>query len=74
MNDAARLLTFEEQGVFTFWEADELADLVRSAGFEDVALHAAFGDPPQAAIIAARKPERGAPAPQPPEPTNSRRD
>lgn len=56
LNDAARLLDFEEQGAFRFWEPGELAALARSCGFEDVRSFDAFGEPPQAIVLAARRP------------------
>jgi SAM-dependent methyltransferase len=55
LNDMARVLDFEEQGVFRFLDAHEVVDLVRDAGFEDVRTFRAFGDPPQAIVVAARK-------------------
>jgi ubiquinone/menaquinone biosynthesis C-methylase UbiE len=56
LNDAARLLDLEEQGRFRFFEAPELAALVESAGFGDVRPELAFGDPPQAVLVVARRP------------------
>jgi ubiquinone/menaquinone biosynthesis C-methylase UbiE len=53
LNDAARLLDLEEQGAFQFWESDELAALVRGAGFSNISVCPAFGAPPQAVIVAA---------------------
>jgi hypothetical protein len=53
LNDAARLLDLEEQGAFQFWEPDELAALVRGAGFSNLSVCSAFGAPPQAVVVAA---------------------
>ena len=55
LNDAARLLDLEEQGAFRFWEREDLTELVRRAGFTDVATRFAFGDPPQAIILSASR-------------------
>jgi SAM-dependent methyltransferase/dienelactone hydrolase len=56
LNDAARLIDFEETGHFRFWNADELEDVVRKAGFTGVRSQAVFGDPPQAVVVVARRP------------------
>jgi SAM-dependent methyltransferase len=56
LNDAARLLDLEEQGRFRFFDPGELAGLVAAAGFRDVEAELAFGDPPQAVVVAARRP------------------
>jgi SAM-dependent methyltransferase len=56
LNDAARLLELEEQGRFRFFDPAELRELVTGAGFLDVATELAFGDPPQAVVLAARRP------------------
>lgn len=56
LNQASRLLDFEEQGAFQFWDRDEAIDLVRRSGFEDVQVVQAFGEPPQALLVVARKP------------------
>lgn len=56
LNDAARLLELEEQGRFRFFDPGELRDLVARAGFVEVATELAFGDPPQAVVLAARRP------------------
>jgi SAM-dependent methyltransferase len=56
LNDAARLLDLEEEGTFHFWSANELAALIGDAGFERIVLHRAFGDPPQAFLVAAERP------------------
>jgi SAM-dependent methyltransferase len=56
LNDAARLIDFEESGHFRFWNAIELEELVGKAGFVEVRSRAAFGEPPQAVVIGARRP------------------
>ncbi len=56
INDAARLLDLEEQGVFQFWDKDELEAAVRAAGFIDLAIASEFGDPPQAWVLTAIRP------------------
>jgi SAM-dependent methyltransferase len=56
LNDAVRLLDLEEQGLFRFWDADELVELVEKAGFAEVEAIAAFGDPPQAVVVSALRP------------------
>jgi SAM-dependent methyltransferase len=56
LNDAVRLLDLEEQGLFRFWDADELIELVEKAGFCEVEATPAFGDPPQAVVVSARRP------------------
>jgi ubiquinone/menaquinone biosynthesis C-methylase UbiE/pimeloyl-ACP methyl ester carboxylesterase len=53
LNDAARLLDLEEQGIFQFWEPDELAALIRGAGFSNLSICSVFGNPPQAVMVAA---------------------
>jgi ubiquinone/menaquinone biosynthesis C-methylase UbiE len=53
LNQASKLLDFEETGQFAFWDLDELEALVRKAGFEVVSGASVFGDPPQAAIVVA---------------------
>lgn len=54
LNDAAKLLDLEEQGVFKFWSADELGALMREAGFLDVRVLENLGSPPQAVIAVGR--------------------
>ncbi len=56
LNDAARLLDLEEQGRFRFFDPGELAAMIAAAGFTDVGAELAFGDPPQAVLVAARRP------------------
>jgi ubiquinone/menaquinone biosynthesis C-methylase UbiE len=56
LNSAAKLVDLEESGRFRFYEADELSDLVREAGFVDVVVDAAFGEPAQAFVANAQRP------------------
>ena len=56
LNDAARILQLEESGIFRFWEAAELRDLVSNAGFSDVEVTTSLGNPPQALIVSATRP------------------
>jgi ubiquinone/menaquinone biosynthesis C-methylase UbiE len=55
INDAARLLDFEERGLFQFWSAPELGEMLGAAGFRDVTIESAFGDPPQALVARAMR-------------------
>ena len=50
LNSAARILDWEELGVFRFWEPEELGELLRSAGFRSVTVRNTFGHPPQAVV------------------------
>jgi ubiquinone/menaquinone biosynthesis C-methylase UbiE len=51
LNDASRIIDFEEFGVFRFYDVEELCDMVRSAGFKDLRYELSFGDPPQAIVV-----------------------
>lgn len=55
LNDMARVLDFEEQGIFRFVDLGELTELVASAGFSQIETSRSFGDPPQAIVLSARK-------------------
>ncbi len=55
LNQASRLLDLEEAGRFRFYDADELAELVRRAGFRVLAISKAMGDPAQAVIVSAER-------------------
>jgi hypothetical protein len=55
LNDASRILDFEEEGTFRFWDLEELEGLTRSAGFVVEEACYAFGEPPQAAVVVARR-------------------
>jgi ubiquinone/menaquinone biosynthesis C-methylase UbiE len=57
LNEAARLIDYEEQGLFAFWEEDELRDLVSSCGYSVLRVDRAFGAPPQAVVLAAQSTE-----------------
>jgi SAM-dependent methyltransferase len=57
--DAGRLLDLEERGVFHFWDAGELVALLEAAGFADVRVEPAFGDPPQALVARGVRRGRG---------------
>jgi ubiquinone/menaquinone biosynthesis C-methylase UbiE/pimeloyl-ACP methyl ester carboxylesterase len=56
LNDAARILQLEESGMFQFWEAADLRDLVSNEGFSDVEVTTSLGNPPQALIVSATRP------------------
>jgi ubiquinone/menaquinone biosynthesis C-methylase UbiE len=56
LNDAARILQLEELGIFRFWEAADLKDLVSNEGFSDVKVTTSLGSPPQALIVSATRP------------------
>ena len=56
LNDAAKILQLEESGMFRFWEAADLRDLVSNAGFADVEVTNSLGSPPQALIVSATRP------------------
>ena len=53
---AAKILDLEESGAFRFWDADELEQLVREAGFEPRRSEPSLGSPPQAVVVAALRP------------------
>jgi len=55
INSAAQLLEFEESGLFTFWDAEELVNMVAGAGFANISVAEEFGDPPQAYVLWAMK-------------------
>jgi ubiquinone/menaquinone biosynthesis C-methylase UbiE len=55
LNDAARVLDFEEQGRFRFWDSVSFERLIRQAGFRDVEVQVSFGEPPQAIVLTARR-------------------
>ena len=57
LNDASRILDFEEEGTFKFWDADEFAALAVDSGFIDVATDVALGEPPQAVLVTACRPD-----------------
>jgi SAM-dependent methyltransferase len=55
LNDATRLLDFEEIGLFEFRDGSEMAELLESAGYRVDRVWTAFGDPPQAVVVSAIK-------------------
>jgi ubiquinone/menaquinone biosynthesis C-methylase UbiE len=55
INDNAKIFNFEDDGYFRFWDADELSTLVQKAGFALEGTQTAFGNPPQAVIVTARR-------------------
>jgi ubiquinone/menaquinone biosynthesis C-methylase UbiE len=57
LNDGSRLLELEEYGRFRFWEETELRFAVANAGFQEIRAQQAFGEPPQAVIVSARRPD-----------------
>lgn len=50
LNEAARLLDLEEQGLFRFYDRVELVSILRRAGFDVVAVTEGLGIPPQATV------------------------
>lgn len=57
LNEAAKLLDLEEQGLFRFYDEDELASLVRDSGLRVVSVERALGSPPQAILLVAERAE-----------------
>jgi ubiquinone/menaquinone biosynthesis C-methylase UbiE len=57
LNEASRLLDFEESGQFTFWDGRQLERMLRRAGFIEIEVGEAFGCPPQAIVVSGRKPD-----------------
>ncbi len=55
MNEASKLLDFEESGLFQFWKPKELEELLIQAGFHQVKTELSFGSPPQAIIASAKR-------------------
>jgi ubiquinone/menaquinone biosynthesis C-methylase UbiE len=55
LNDAARLLDLEESGRFRFWDKRELQALLQGAGFANVEIEMALGNPPQALVASGKK-------------------
>jgi ubiquinone/menaquinone biosynthesis C-methylase UbiE len=54
ISDAARILDFEELGLFRFWDKAELSKLIRKNGFRVISISSIFGSPPQAVKITAQ--------------------
>jgi ubiquinone/menaquinone biosynthesis C-methylase UbiE len=57
LNEASRLLDFEESGQFTFWDGTQLERMLRRAGFIEIEVNEAFGSPPQAIVVSGQKPD-----------------
>ncbi len=55
LNEGARLLELEESGTFRFWDPDELASMVRGAGFRRVRTSLSYGEPPQIVVVSAER-------------------
>ena len=55
LNEGARLLELEESGTFRFWDPDELASMVRGAGFRKVRTSLSYGEPPQIVVLSAER-------------------
>ncbi len=56
LNSAWRIFDLEEAGQFRFFDAEELEDIVRKAGFIECNHTTSLGEPPQVVITAARRP------------------
>ncbi|TNF38145.1 MAG: methyltransferase domain-containing protein [Deltaproteobacteria bacterium] len=56
VDHAAELYRLEEEGLFTFYDADALVALVTQRGFVEPRVTRAFGAPAQAVIVSCRKP------------------
>jgi SAM-dependent methyltransferase len=56
LNDASKILNFEEEGRFQFWDADEFSHFVLGAGFSHLRSEYSLGDPPQAVVLSACRP------------------
>jgi SAM-dependent methyltransferase len=55
LNEGARLVNFEEAGLFRFRDIEELRDLVDRDGFRIRGSRMSLGSPPQVAIVSAEK-------------------
>jgi hypothetical protein len=55
LNDAARLMDLEEDGVFRFWTAEELRRAVAAAGLKIRTSAGVLGDPAQALLVVATR-------------------
>jgi ubiquinone/menaquinone biosynthesis C-methylase UbiE len=60
LNDASKILDLEEEGHFRFWDADEFCELVQAAGFSCISTQLGLGDPPQAVVLTACRPNHDA--------------
>ncbi len=57
ISSGARLLDLEEAGVFRFWEANELLELVERRYFNLVSVQTGYGNPAQAIVVTAERTE-----------------
>jgi hypothetical protein len=55
VDHAAELFRLEEEGLFRFYDAARLVDLVQRRGFVDARVERSFGSPPQAVVVTCRK-------------------
>ncbi len=55
LNDAAKLVQFEEAGIFRFYSKGDLLEHLKSFGFEVKTVRRSLGDPPQAIVVLARR-------------------
>lgn len=55
LNEAARILDLEEQGLFQFFDEHELRTLVEQAGLRVLSIRRALGNPPQSIVIVAKR-------------------
>lgn len=56
LGEASSLFRLEEEGLFRFYDGDELADAVAAAGFENPRSVPSFGDPGQAVVVRCQRP------------------
>lgn len=56
LNDMARVLDLEEQGIFRFLDPVEVEELISTVGFQHLTQALSFGNPPQAVVIIGVKP------------------
>ena len=55
LNEASSLYELEEDGIFKFYTAEELYNLLATAGFQRIEIQPGMGNPPQAYLAIARK-------------------
>ena len=55
LSNGSLLMELEETGEFRFWDGEELAGFLESAGFREIAVAPALGDPAQASIVSATR-------------------
>ena len=56
LNDAAKIIEFEDLGAFRFWDPDEFSAWVETAGFHIKKVEKSLGHPPQAVVLSAIRP------------------